>query len=195
MDAEDFVIEIEDLLSRHARAVPWMLNLLGSHDTSRVLTLARGDVSRVLLAFTALFTLPGVPMIYYGDEVGLSGGDDPECRRAMPWEPASWDREILDHVHRLSRIRREHSPLRRGSFQRILERNGMAIYGRKHEAAEVVVVLNPRGVQRHVSFAAQGAQWRDLLSHRTYPVIDGEVRVDNLHTSTGLILVNAGESV
>ena len=54
-----------------------MLNLLGSHDTPRLLTLADGDQRRAILALTALFTYPGTPMLYYGDEIGLEGGDDP----------------------------------------------------------------------------------------------------------------------
>ncbi|HLF43009.1 MAG TPA: glycoside hydrolase family 13 protein [Acidimicrobiia bacterium] len=189
MDGEDFMIEIEDLLRRHGAAAPWMLNLIGSHDTSRVLTLADGDIERVCLAFTALFTLPGSPMIYYGDEVGLTGSGDPSCRKAMPWDPDRWDTRILEHVRTLTAVRGKHDVLRRGALRRVVERNGMAIYRRQHEHQEMLVVINPRGAQQDVRIEASGERWRDLLSDRTYPVVDGEVVIDQVAAKTSLILV------
>ena len=96
LDGEDFAQEAVELAVAHDGATNWMINLVGSHDTARVLTLADGDVDRVLCAMAAMFTLPGVPLIYYGDEVGLDGGDDPGCRAAMPWDASRWNTRILD---------------------------------------------------------------------------------------------------
>ena len=57
------------------------LNLVGSHDTPRVLNVMSGDRDAVRLAMLLMLTLPGAPSIYYGDEIGMEGGDDPDCRR------------------------------------------------------------------------------------------------------------------
>jgi len=96
----------------HRRA---MLNLLGSHDTERVLTRHDGHRDQTLLAFTLLFALEGIPMVYYGDEVGVAGDNDPGCRAAMPWDRASWDQVILDHISSLVSVRKNTQPLRTGT--------------------------------------------------------------------------------
>jgi cyclomaltodextrinase len=67
------------------------LNLLDSHDTPRFLSLAGGDRSALRLATLIQMTLPGAPCIYYGDEIGLEGREDPDCRRSYPWDPARQD--------------------------------------------------------------------------------------------------------
>jgi len=62
-----------------------LYNLIGSHDTPRFLTLCRGDLRKIMLAVIFQFTYPGMPAIYYGDERGMVGGLDPDCRRTMDW--------------------------------------------------------------------------------------------------------------
>ncbi|MBW3666822.1 MAG: DUF3459 domain-containing protein, partial [Actinobacteria bacterium] len=90
--------------------------LLGSHDTPRFLTEAGGERWRLDLGTLLQFTLPGVPSVYYGDEVYLEGGGDPACRGAFPWgaEVAS---PLADAIKELSALRRAHPALRRGDWQ------------------------------------------------------------------------------
>ncbi len=88
-----------------AGAADGLMNLIGSHDTPRFLTLAGGDERRLMAAFTLLLTWPGSPMIYYGDELGMEGGPDPANRRGMEWEKARSDNKVLAHVRRLSALR------------------------------------------------------------------------------------------
>lgn len=83
MDAEDAAFETQGIIEAFGAAAPDQLNLLGSHDTPRLLTLSGGDESRALLALSAMFTSPGAPMLYYGDENGMEGENDPDCRRCM----------------------------------------------------------------------------------------------------------------
>ena len=73
-----------------------LYNMVGSHDTKRIKTLVKGDKTVLKLLTAIYFTLPGSPAIYYGDEIGLEGGDDPDNRRPMPWEVEKWDLEIYD---------------------------------------------------------------------------------------------------
>ena len=95
------------------------------------------------LATLVQMTVPGAPCIYYGDEIGLPGGFDPDCRRAFPWDrPQAWDRELLAYVSAAARLRHESPVLRRGAF-RILAAEGSSIaYLRRSDDAAVVVALN-----------------------------------------------------
>lgn len=82
-----------------------MMNLLDSHDTDRFLTLLRGDRRRLKLALCLLFFFPGMPCVYYGDEIGMTGGYDPDCRKGFPWDEAKWDTDLRRHVQLLARLK------------------------------------------------------------------------------------------
>ncbi|NOX44872.1 MAG: DUF3459 domain-containing protein, partial [Caldiserica bacterium] len=69
------------------------------------------------LVAAAVFALPGAPAIYYGDEIGMEGGEDPDCRRCFPWDPARWDAELRDLFRKLIRLRKEEETLRRGDLR------------------------------------------------------------------------------
>ena len=83
-----------------------MYLLLGSHDTVRIKTKLRHSMNKIRLAFALLFSLPGVPAIYYGDEVGLTGKKDPGCRRAFPWDSEEWDLELRQYIQKLIKARK-----------------------------------------------------------------------------------------
>src|SRR5262249_10081616 len=62
------------------------------------------------------FVAPGTPLIYYGEEIGMDGGADPDNRRPMNWDEQGWDGAVLDHVRRLAAVRRERRALREGAY-------------------------------------------------------------------------------
>src|SRR4029078_12092089 len=96
LDGPGFAAALADLLSAYPpETTAAQLNLLGSHDTPRVLSLLGGDIEAMELAVLLQGTLPGAPCIYYGDEVGLTGGKDPESRKAFPWDPARWGARLV----------------------------------------------------------------------------------------------------
>ena len=129
-----------------------MLNLVGSHDTERVATRHRGDHAAVRLAYTLLFASEGAPMLYYGDEVGLEGENDPLCRGAMPWDEPVWSQDILAHVRHLGEARASSEALRRGSQERgqllkvipTVAADGFIVSGLEH--AGEIEALQRRGV-------------------------------------------------
>ena len=82
-----------------------MMNLIGSHDTHRFLTLVKGDKRLMKLALCILFFYVGIPCVYYGDEVGMEGGYDPDCRRGFPWDERRWDHSLRALVQTLCRLR------------------------------------------------------------------------------------------
>lgn len=86
-----------------------MFNLLDSHDTERILWTANEDVQLVKSALAFLFLQKGTPCIYYGTELSLTGGPDPDCRRCMPWERVSSDNDMLNFMKKLIKIRKHAS--------------------------------------------------------------------------------------
>ncbi len=93
-------------------------NLFSSHDTERFLRMAGEDPRRLRLATLFQLSIPGAPGIYYGDEIGMTGGFDPDCRRAFPWDtPETWDRETLEMARALTRLRKAHPALRYGEWR------------------------------------------------------------------------------
>lgn len=81
-------------------------NLLGSHDTPRILHVCGEDKLKVKQLFTFLLSSPGTPCIYYGDEIGLTGAGDPDCRRCMPWDKEEQDQDMLRFMSRLIELRK-----------------------------------------------------------------------------------------
>ncbi len=83
-------------------------NLVGSHDTPRILNECMGDKRRLKQIFTFMLTFMGTPCIYYGDEIGMDGGEDPGCRKCMVWNESQQDRDMFNHVRKLISLRKEH---------------------------------------------------------------------------------------
>jgi len=113
LDAPAFAAALAELLSAYLpETAAVQLNLLGSHDTPRVLSLLGGDVDAMELAVLLQGTLPGAPCVYYGDEVGLTGGKDPDSRKAFPWDRARWEADLLDATRATFTLRRAEPALR-----------------------------------------------------------------------------------
>lgn len=107
-DAEAFADKLSSLLMKNTDTVNgMMLNLLGSHDTERFFTSVNGNVGKMRCAMAVMFFYPGMPCIYYGDETGMTGGSDPDCRRGFVWEESEWNRELLITVKMLSGLKRD----------------------------------------------------------------------------------------
>jgi alpha-glucosidase len=90
-------------------------NILATHDTPRLASLV-GDAGARRLAWTLAFAAPGVPLCYYGEEIGMEGGADPANRAPMIWDQERWDQGLLQHVRRLAGVRRAERALREGDY-------------------------------------------------------------------------------
>lgn len=129
-----------------------LLNLLGSHDTPRIATLL--DPQRRRVAEVLQFTLPGTPMVYYGDEIGMEGGKDPDCRRCFPVEGGDDSR-----IRQLVRLRNATQALRTGGFRPLRAEGPVFAFERAQGDQSVVVVVNPGSTA-----AAGGVRGVDLLT-------------------------------
>ncbi len=143
LDAAGFAARIGSNLALYPPEVNQVeLNLLDSHDTPRFLTSARGDVNSLKLALTFIFGFPGSPCLFYGDEIGLEGRQDPECRRSFPWDSAGWNSELRQFVQRLISVRKDHPALRRGAYAGLYSDGGVHAFRRDLRNDRVLVALN-----------------------------------------------------
>ncbi|GGA66577.1 glycoside hydrolase family 13 protein [Ornithinibacillus halotolerans] len=100
--AQEFADSITKVLHMYPKNVNEVaFNLLDSHDTPRILTLANGNQDRVKLLYLFQLSFIGSPCIYYGDEIGMAGGQDPGCRACMEWNEDKQDRELFNYVKTL----------------------------------------------------------------------------------------------
>lgn len=123
------------------------MNLLGSHDTTRVASQPRTSPERIKLALALLFFMPGAPCIYYGDEIGMEGGKDPDCRRTFPWDQLKARKAlpIYKFIRELTRMRHENPVLRDGKVQIESDKAGFTVtrtLGKKKMALAVTLTGN-----------------------------------------------------
>jgi cyclomaltodextrinase len=127
IDAAELGRRLEHLMTVHdPRVTAAQYNLIGSHDTPRARTVLAGDAAALRIAMTLQLTLPGAPAIYYGDELAMEGGPDPDCRRGYPTAPDESALAMRAFVRAAIRARRDHVALRRGSVA-VAAASGQAI--------------------------------------------------------------------
>ncbi len=153
IDVIEFANRIDSILGMyHPDVTRVQLNLLDSHDTPRFLTSAGLDLNSLKLALTFIFTYPGAPCIFYGDEIGLYGRHDPECRQPFPWDESKWDHSLRDFVKELIALRKAHPALRGvGSYKRIYAADSVYAFKRESESEKILVVLNAAEVAHKVN--------------------------------------------
>jgi cyclomaltodextrinase len=186
LDCAHFADKVEGLLSLYPRENAYaMYVLLDSHDTERILTKMGNNLDKLKLAYLFQFAYPGAPAIYYGDEIGLVGGKDPECRGAFLWEEGHWNTELRNYVKKLVQLRKTHPALRRGDYQRGPQENSRC-YGfvRSTAVEKVLVMMNASGAQLKQAVNIKDIGWengkvvRDLISsHKTYTIANGMLEI------------------
>lgn len=162
-DEKFFKDTVQSILENYPKETVYcLMNSLGTHDTVRIIN-ALSDVrahgwskthklgyklpdseyekakKKLYLASVLQFTLPGIPSIFYGDEAGLQGFDDPINRRPYPW--GSEDKEILAHYKKLGRIRRENRAVFSGGFN-MRDEQGLVAYERAGGDDEILIAVN-----------------------------------------------------
>jgi len=128
-------------------AIPWVValqqyNLLGSHDTPRIRTVVGGNDALHRLAAVVLLTYPGVPGLYYGDEIGMEDQPHLGPRGCMVWDETCWDRGLLAFYRDLIALRRRSAVLRRGGFQMLAVEPDTFAYQREAHEGRVLVVAH-----------------------------------------------------
>nr|WP_207746025.1 alpha-amylase family glycosyl hydrolase [Clostridium sp. D53t1_180928_C8] len=116
------------------------MNMLGNHDTERVLTMLNNNLNLLKEAVIIQMTLPGVPLIYYGDEAGLTGGKDPSNRKSYPW--GKENKDILEFYKKVASIRATEEALKNGEIEFLEFNNGILGFERTLNKDKIIVIVN-----------------------------------------------------
>ncbi|MGM0445957.1 MAG: glycoside hydrolase family 13 protein [Bacillota bacterium] len=155
-----------------------LLNLLSSHDIPRIYEYCQSK-EQLKLAILFLLTFPGVPMIYYGDELGLKGGKDPDNRRCMPWDKID-NNEILKFYKKIIETRKNLNTISSGDFEFILkdEANNIVAFKRKYKYKCSYVILNNSHIVQNVKIDIEkSGNYRDILKEQ---VIESDDKTLNI---------------
>lgn len=167
------VKQFDSLLSiprKYPKEVQFALqNLVGSHDTERFLTLTKGNTAKVKLVALFQMTYIGAPMVYYGDEIGMMGGRDPDCRRTMVWDTLHWNIDLRNFYKKLIDLRKQNKIFTRGSYKTILTDSKRDLFGflREFENEKAIVILNTSNNCQTVKLQSPDRnvkKWIDLLN-------------------------------
>ena len=173
-------------------AIPWAValqqyNLLDSHDTQRIRTVVNGNDALHRLAAALLLTFPGVPGLYYGDEIGLTDIPHLKQRGCMIWDEARWDKPLRDYHQQLIQLRRRSAALQRGGFQIALCEQDTVAYQRETADERVLVFAHRADTPRPAGSVPvthlgvpDGACFVDPLSGLELPVSDGALSLPEL---------------
>ena len=189
LNSAEFGRRMTQVLELYPRAInEAQLNLLGSHDTPRFRTVTGGDESAYRLATLFQMTYVGAPCIYYGDEIGLFGGADPDCRHAFPWDRLEgWNLEALEYTRKLVEARKASVALCRGDFKVLQAEGDLLVFERVHGEARAYVLFNVGQAEVSVSVPGMAAgNYRDVLEDR---VLETQNSSFVLAPRTGKLLV------
>ena len=206
-DANSFREEMETLRENYPHdAFYSAMNFLGTHDTARILTVLGASevpptkeqraafrlspaershgIALVKLAALVLFTFPGSPTVYYGDEAGMEGWEDPLNRACYPW--GQEDEDLKARFIRLGRLRQTYVPLQQGSIQWIYTLGSVLAYAREYRRERLVTVVNASSAAQSV-ILPYPTLMTDLLTGQTYFPQDGHLALE-LPPCSGLLL-------
>lgn len=183
-----------------------LVTFAGLHDVDRFMNVRGASTEGLKLAFTFLLTTRGIPLLYYGDELALPGGDDPDNRRDFPggWreDPRNAftpegrlapESDVWNHVARLAKLRRDLEPLRRGRLLHLAVNDQTYAYARVTDRDRVVIVLNNDRAEQTVTVPAEalklpdGTRLADALGGAGATVMNGELSL-KLGARSGAVL-------
>ncbi|HSM70491.1 MAG TPA: alpha-amylase family glycosyl hydrolase [Anaerolineales bacterium] len=188
-----------------------LMNLLDSHDTERIRwTLTPGQETRAnkelnsdsvaegklrqRIASLIQFTVPGAPTVYYGDEVGMTGDDDPDDRRTYPWVDKGGlpDQNMFAHYQTLNTLRSGNNVLIDGDFKVLLadDASGVVAYGRKTTSQTAIVIVNRGGGTQSVAVPVAGYLPDGISLNKAYEVGNGGA--NSVNVSGGEISTSVG---
>ena len=143
IDARTFAGRCADMLMRYKRQITAaQLNLLDSHDTSRFLDICGGEKRRLALAVVFMCCFPGMPCVFYGDELGVMGTNELDFRRAMPWDAG--DESLRELYREAIALRRRHPALRRGDLRFLRAEAGeqLLVFERSCPGESLTITIN-----------------------------------------------------
>ena len=143
------------------------MNLLGNHDTERILTVLKENLNKLKLALCLQMTLPGVPLIYYGDEAGLLGNKDPENRKTYPW--GRENKEILSYYSFFGNFRKNEEVLRKGDFYIFKDTpEDVIAFKRVYKEKEMIIIVNRSNSRKTITLDSEKGRYKDKFSKEEF---------------------------
>ncbi|GGA81004.1 maltodextrin glucosidase [Neiella marina] len=179
LDAEEFAAWLAE--ARNSIAFEHQLaqfNLLGSHDTARFFTLVNEHLPTMKQAVLMLMSYIGVPSIYYGDEIGLVGGNDPYCRRCFNWDETSWHHELRSWYQQTIALRHRLPALQRGAYATLYAQGDVFVFARIVEQQMLIVAINRSNQALEVNLDL--SCWHHQASHIETLIGDGQLSQQQL---------------
>lgn len=193
-NAKQFADLVEQVQSWYPPEITYaQMNLLDSHDTARFLSIARGDKRALKLAWLAMLTYPGAPTLYYGDEIGMEGAKDPDCRRSMIWDESHWDMDLLNTAKRYIELRKKYLALRRpGKYARLWDLNQVYCCARQLRDETIIVALNTGDKRETIdldvsTLLPEGCTVHQEWSDATVTVTDGKLKALQVQPRDGAV--------
>lgn len=164
IDAKQMAEKLSSNLMRNTKQVnQMMLNLLDTHDTHRFFTEVSKDKNKLLAAIALEVMFPGAPCIYYGTEICMEGGYDPDSRRCFDWDESHWDTNVMEMIRSLTSLRKR-AELKEGNV--ILDEDrGMLKLVRTFDNQSVSLFINLSG--KTVTFDNK-AKKQDILCSNNF---------------------------
>lgn len=150
-------------------------NLLDSHDTARFLTEV-GDKDTYKLATVLQFLWSGTPYVFYGDEVGVKGENDPFCRQCMIWDKEKQDQDLLKHFKRLISIRKSYYPVIEGRYECLFAEHSQMIFSKKKGNINLYVFVNNDN-EKEMDISRYAGKYSDIYEEKEY-TIDFKSKLD-----------------
>lgn len=137
------------------------INISSTNDTERILTVLNGNIDLLKLLIVMQIILPGVPSIYYGDEVGLTGGKEPDNRKSYPWEKEK--EEIVTFYRKVISIRNKENSIKKGDFKIYDTDLEICYFERNYENDKIIVFINVSEKEKVVENISMNGNYSDLF--------------------------------
>lgn len=210
--AEDFKETIENIMENYPHHVFFsLMNHIGTHDTPRILTALgctqdfsscdksfRADyylssvekftaIKRLMLASFIQFTMPGSPTIYYGDEAGIEGFEDPLNRKTYPW--GHEEQRLVNWYRKLGKLRKDYNILSEGNLSFEYASGSLLIYSRRlADGTSAVMAINRSECEMKFDIRAKGESVTDLISGKEYEIINRNAKI-NIEPLSCMLLI------
>jgi len=160
-----------------------LLNLIGSHDTERFLNAVGKDINKFKKAVFFQFIFPGAPMVYYGDEIAMAGGQDPDNRRTMIWQKRPYSNkpndQLLEFYKKLIQLRHANNILKEGRINLSIQNNksNVLIIERELNEEKIIGLVNISDQAEEISLEVGKDEIINLLTDRKYQAKNGQINI------------------
>jgi glycosidase len=189
MEPEEFSESLAHLYSMYSfEAITACQNLLSSHDVKRFLNRCKQSED----VYGAIFfqaTFPGIASIYYGDEIGLNGGDEPNNREPFPWnDKLNWNNDLKEITSTLMNLKNSNSILKYGTFELIPSTKGAVAFRRVLKDESLICIFNRDSIVENFKISSQAHSVEKIYGNFDFKIENKEISVNKLLPNTGIII-------